>query len=89
MAERVDGWTRGVLPLRRKFGFRVDGAWGVPKGNRFIWILSYNGPDGFEAIDSAYYDSSDRKSMKRDPAPLTEKAKSWFVTAAIEPPRDE
>jgi len=21
MAEWVDGWTRGVLPLRRKFGF--------------------------------------------------------------------
>src|SRR5437870_4514617 len=47
MAEWVDGWTRGVLPLRRKFGFRVDGAWVVPEGNRFIWILSYDGPDGF------------------------------------------
>jgi len=72
MAEWVDGWTRGVLPLRRKFGFRVDGAWVVPEGNRFIWILSY--------------DSSDRKSMKPDPAPLIEKAESWFVTSAIEPP---
>jgi len=86
MAEWVDGWTRGVLPLRRKFGFRVDGAWVVPEGNRFIWILSYDGPDGFEARDSAYYDSSDRKSMKPDPAPLIEKAESWFVTSAIEPP---
>ena len=89
MAEWVDGWTRGVLPLRRKFGFRVDGAWVVPEGNRFIWILSYDGPDGFEARDSAYYVSSDRKSMKPDPAPLIEKAESWFVTAAIEPPREE
>ena len=86
MAEWVDGWKRGVLPLRRKFGFRVDGAWVVPEGNRFIWILSYDGPDGFEARDSAYYDSSDRKSMKPDPAPLIEKAESWFVTSAIEPP---
>jgi len=89
MAEWVDGWTRGVLPLRRKFGFRVDGAWVVPEGNRFIWILSYDGPDGFEARDSAYYVSSDRKSMKPDPAPLIEKAESWFVTAAIEQPREE
>ena len=61
----------------------------VPEGNRFIWILSYDGPDGFEARDSAYYDSSDRKSMKPDPAPLIEKAESWFVTAAIEPSREE
>ncbi|TMA05069.1 MAG: hypothetical protein E6J93_04925 [Methanobacteriota archaeon] len=30
MAEWLDGWTRGVLPSRRKFGFRVDGAWVVP-----------------------------------------------------------
>src|SRR6266571_2883034 len=64
MAEWVDGWTRGVLPLRRKFGFRVDGAWVVPEGNRFIWILSYDGPEGFEARDSAYYDSLDRKSTR-------------------------
>ena len=61
----------------------------VPEGNRFIWILSYDGPDGFEARDSAYYVSSDRKSMKPDPAPLIEKAESWFVTAAIEQPREE
>src|SRR3989441_9836163 len=82
MAEWVAGWTRGGLPLRRKFGFRVDGAWVVPGGNRFIWIRSYDGPDGFEATDSAYSDSSARKSMKPEPAPLTAKAQSCFVRAA-------
>ena len=56
----------------------------VPKENRFVWILSYDGPEGFEARDSAYYDSPDRKSMKPDPAPLIEKAESWFVTALDE-----
>jgi len=84
MAEWLDGWTRSVLPLRRKFGFRVDGAWVVPKENRFVWILSYAGPEGFEARDSGYYDSPDRKSMKPNPAPLIEKAESWFVTAIDE-----
>jgi len=27
--------------------------------------------------------------MKPDPAPLIEKAETWFVTAAIEQPREE
>ncbi len=89
MAEWLDGWTRGVVPLRRKFGFRVDGAWVAPDGNRFFWILSYDGPDGFEARDAAYYDSPDRKSMKPDPAALIEKAEQWFVTAAIKETREE
>ena len=89
MAEWLDGWTRGVLPLRRKFGFRIDGAWIVPDGNRFIWILSYDGPDGFEARDAAYYDSPDRKTMTPDPGPLIEKSENWFVTAAIKNPRVE
>src|SRR2546422_491891 len=34
MAEWLDGWTRCVLPLRRKFGFRIDGAWIVPDGRK-------------------------------------------------------
>src|SRR5437867_12298210 len=89
MAEWVDGWTRGVLPLRRKFGFRVDGAWVVPEGNRFICILSYDGPDGFEARGSAYYDSSDGNSMKPDRAPWMEKMVSWVVSAAMEQRREE
>ena len=89
MAEWLEGWTRGVLPLRRKFGFRVDGAWVVSDENRFIWILSYDGPDGFEARDAAYYDSRERKSMTPDPATLIEKAESRFVTAAMDATRAE
>ncbi len=89
MAEWLDGWTRGVLTLRRKFGFRVDGAWVVPDENRFIWILSYDGTDGFEARDAAYYDSPERKSMTPDPAPLIEKAESRFVTAAMDATQGE
>ena len=61
-------------------------AWIVPDGNRFIWILSYDGPDGFEARDAVYYDSPDRKSMTPDPASLIEKSENWFVTAAMKNP---
>ena len=83
MAEWLLGWTRGVLPLRRKFGFRVDGAWVVDGENKFVWVLTYDGPDGFEARDAAYYGFPERASLTPDPAPLIEKAETWFMRAAL------
>ena len=83
MGEWLLGWTRGVLPLRRKFGFRVDGAWVVEGENMFVWVLTYDGPDGFEARDAAYYSSPERASLTPDPAPLIEKAETWFMRAAL------
>jgi len=61
-------WTSGVLPLRRKFGFTVEGAWAIPETGEFIWIISYDGPEGFEARDAAYYASPERKALTPDPA---------------------
>ena len=63
----IDEWRAGVVPLRRKFGFRVDGAWTVPAENEFIWIISYDGPEGFEARDAAYYASPERRALAPDP----------------------
>ena len=83
MGEWLLGWTRGVLPLRRKFGFQVDGAWVVEGENMFVWVLTYDGPDGFEARDAAYYSSPERASLTADPAPLIEKAETWFMRAAL------
>lgn len=79
----LDGWTRGVLPLRRKFGFRIDGAWVVEGADTFVWILTYDGPDGFQARDDAYYDSEERKSLQPDPAPLIEKAEKRFMVSVL------
>ena len=64
----VREWKAGVVPLRRKFGFAVDGAWSIPETHEFIWIISYDGPDGFEARDAAYYASPERKALTPDPA---------------------
>ena len=61
-------WRTGVVPLRRKFGFKVEGAWSIPSKNEFIWIISYDGPEGFEARDAAYYASPERKGLSPDPA---------------------
>lgn len=64
----VDAWRRGVVPLRKKFGFTVEGAWSIPETNEFVWVMSYDGPEGFEAADAAYYESDERSTL--DPNPV-------------------
>jgi hypothetical protein len=83
MAEFLEGWTNGVLPLRRKFGFRVDGAWTIVEENKFVWIMSYDGPEGFAARDKVYYDSPERHALRPDPAPLIEHAETYMMTSAL------
>jgi len=53
----VDEWVREVVPLRERFGFRVEGAWIVRNEHRFVWLVSYDGDDGFEAARGRYYRS--------------------------------
>src|SRR5207245_7471436 len=64
----VEAWKQGVVPLRRKHGFEIDGAWVDRGANRFVWLLSYDGPEGFEARDAAYYASPERAVLAPDPA---------------------
>ena len=64
----VDEWRHGVVPLRRKHGFDIEGAWIDRDGNRFLWLVSYEGPDGFEARDADYYASPERANISPDPA---------------------
>ena len=83
MAEWLDGWTKGVLPLRRKFGFRVEGAWVIASENKFVWVLTYEGPEGFQARDQAYYVSAERQTMRPDPAPLIENAETFLMKSVL------
>ncbi len=64
----IEEWRASVLPLRRRFGFHVEGAWTIREDNAFVWILSHDGPEGFEARDAAYYASHERKALSPDPA---------------------
>ena len=63
----VAAWKRGVLPLRRKFGFEID-AWTELDGDRFVWLLRWQGPGPFADADAAYYASPDRMALEPDPA---------------------
>ncbi len=78
----IQAWRIGVAPLRRKLGFRIDGAWVLRERNEFVWILSAEGSD-FEAKDKAYYASPERAALDPDPAPLIALAEHWFITPVL------
>ena len=83
MRDWVEGWTRLVVPLRRKHGFEIPGAWVIEEQNTFVWLLRYDGPEGFEAKDAAYYAAADRRNLDPDPAEHIAKAEAWFVTPVL------
>jgi hypothetical protein len=64
----VDVWRTGVRPLREKLGFVVEGAWTIRSEDRFVWIVSHAGPEGWEEANRAYYASPERKALDPDPA---------------------
>jgi hypothetical protein len=64
----IDEWRRLIRPLREQLGFRVVGAWVDDEANTFVWLLSYGGPEGYEAADAAYYASPERAAIDPDPA---------------------
>lgn len=75
----VAAWQRGVVPLRQRHGFHVDGAWLIRDRSEFVWLMRYDGDD-WEAKDKAYYASPERAALSPDPAQLIAKVEHWFVT---------
>jgi hypothetical protein len=53
-----------ILPLRRKYGFEVVGAWTARDEDTFVWII---GHAEFEAANERYYASPERVSLDPDP----------------------
>ena len=83
MHEFVDAWSRGVHPLRLKHGFRIEGAWVLEEESKFVWVVSYDGPESWEEKEARYYASAERKAMDPDPAKHIALAETWFVTPAL------
>ena len=81
MAEWLDEWREHVLPLRRRLGFTVLGAWVTDETDTFTWLLGYEGPDGLEAANAAYYDSPERGALDPDPARHIAEARQLPVRA--------
>jgi len=83
MDDFVKAWSAGVVPLRRRHGFTIDGAWVVKERHEFVWILSYDGPDDWESKEAAYYASAERAALHPNPAQYIAKAEKWFITPVL------
>jgi hypothetical protein len=80
----VDAWLRGVYPLRQKFGFTFAGSWRVEVTDEFVWVIGYDGPEGFGAADRRYYESDERKRMSPDPAQYVERSEHHMMRSVLE-----
>jgi NIPSNAP len=70
-------WREHVLPLRRRFGFEVLGAWASAEDDTFVWIVRHDGD--FAAADRAYYDSPERAALDPDPARHILEPRAFFA----------
>ena len=78
----VRAWKAGVYPLRLKRGYRIDGAWVIKERNEFVWLLSHDGED-WDALEAAYYASSERAAVDPDPRQYIAKSEAWFLTSIL------
>ncbi len=83
LAEFVEEWSERVRPLREGFGFTVVGAWTAAEENQFVWILAYDGREGFERRDAAYYQSPERAALTPDPARHIAEMETLMMRSAL------
>jgi hypothetical protein len=83
--EFLDAWLRSVVPLRRRFGFTFVGAWLVEGADELVWILGYDGVDGFGDADHRYYASPERGALDPDPAQWFESSERVRLRQVLDP----
>ena len=83
LQECVEAWRASVYPLRLQHGFEVVGAWTIEECNEFVWILGYDGPEGFAAADAAYYASAARPTLSAHPRPYFVQTEQWFMSSVL------
>jgi hypothetical protein len=79
----VSAWRTGVYPLRQAYGFTIAGAWLLADSDVFVWVLGYDGPEGFAAADAAYYASADRAALDPDPAQYIEHTEQSSMASVL------
>ncbi len=83
MDEFVKAWLAGVYPLRLRLGYTIPSAWVIKERNEFVWVLSYEGPQDWQAREAAYYGSPERAALNPDPAQFIAQAEKWFISPVL------
>jgi hypothetical protein len=50
-----------------------------------VWILEFDGPEGWEAADAAYYASAERRAISPEPTRHLAVAEDWPLTPVSNP----
>jgi hypothetical protein len=79
MEEFVALWRDHIVPARAAHGFQVLGAWNDDDGT-FVWVVGHEAPDGWDAVEKAYYDSPERQGVPRNPSELMDGAETKVLT---------
>jgi hypothetical protein len=75
----IDAWKTFILPLRNKYGFHTDAAWTITEGNKFYWLLSYEGTRPWEKLDEDIYQDLIRQSIDLDAFRYIDRVERWFI----------
>jgi hypothetical protein len=74
MDDWITGWKGGIVPLRKREGFQIVGAWVDRLHDRFVWLVGYSGADGFETAEARYHALPERLSQQPNPSDFIESA---------------
>jgi hypothetical protein len=83
MEDWIEGWEAGIVPLRQQEGFEIVGAWVDRPRNRFVWLVGYSAPDGFEAAEKRYHDRPERLAQDPNPSDFVKAATLDMVDALL------
>ena len=86
MGHWIAEWRSQIVPLRRRLGFRIIGAWTVKGTDQFVWIIGYDGPQSWQDAEAGYYDSPERKAMSPDPARHLAQTEATMMDEVPTPP---
>jgi hypothetical protein len=84
MREFVELFTTQVVPLRRRYGFVVEGVWTDERSNTFAWVVSHDAPDGWDAALAPY--TAARGQIQPDPVSLLTSVSTTLVEPLALPP---
>ena len=55
----------------------------IEERNEFVWIVSYDGPESWDAKQAEYYASPERAAVDPDPAQYIAKTERWFIKSVL------
>ncbi|WP_323099147.1 NIPSNAP family protein [Intrasporangium sp. YIM S08009] len=70
----IRGWSEGIMPIRERCGFQLLGAWVDRPQNRFVWVIGYYGPGGFDAAEERYHSLAERGALHPEPSSFVQTA---------------